>query len=173
MKLNVGCGRHVLDGWTNIDIQPSRHSKVPPNILCDLRSIPLADSCAREVMAIHVFEHFYLWEIPAVITEWKRLLRPRGILILEMPNLVKCCHNIIHGIGLEGGGKNPHAMGLWGLYGDPRDEDPYMHHKWGWSPSTLTTLLTSYGFGKIRETVTQWHRGGRDNRDMRIEAVKL
>ena len=173
MKLNVGCGRHVLDDYTNADIQVSAHAKRAPEILCDLRKIPLPNSCADELMAIHVFEHFFYWEVPAVMTEWRRLLKPGGLIVLEMPNILKCCWNIIHGIGMEGGGKNPHALGLWGLYGDPRDEDPYMHHKWGWAPTTLKTLLLEFGFHKVEEKETQWHKGGRKHRDMRIEARKV
>lgn len=172
MKLNVGCGRHVLKGWTNIDIQPSKDAIHPPEILADLRTIPLPDGCAEELMAIHVFEHFYFWEVASVLAEWRRLLAPKGLLVLELPNLMKCCQNIVKGIGLDGGGKNPHALGMWGLYGDPRTEDPYMHHKWGWTPGTLGNLLQAHGFESVTEKETQWHRGGRKHRDMRLEANK-
>src|SRR3954465_10914899 len=119
MKLNMGCGQRVLPDYTNVDIQIWPHNPTTcgdPDIICDLRSVPLPDGCASEVMAIHVFEHFFLWEAPAVLTEWHRLLRPEGKLVLEMPDLIKCCTNIINGIGLvDTGGKNPHALGMWGL----------------------------------------------------------
>lgn len=173
MKLNMGCGRHILPDYTNVDIQASEAAApLVPDILCDLRTVPLPDQVAEEVMAIHVFEHFYYWETPAVITEWRRLLQPGGKLVLELPDLKKCCANIVEGLGLDGGGKNPHALGLWGLYGDPREEDPYMHHKWGWCPETLTNLLVQFNFERITEQATQWHRGGRKRRDMRIEAYR-
>lgn len=173
MKINAGCGRHVLEGWTNVDIQRSPHAKRGPEILCDLRKIPLPDECASELMAIHVFEHYYLWEAHDVLMEWHRLLEPNGMLVLEMPNLIKCCQNIVKGIGLESGGKNPHALGLWGLYGDPRDEDVYMGHHWGWAPSTLKAFLEEHGFGSVREETTQWHAGGRRHRDMRLVSYKI
>lgn len=172
MKVNVGCGRHVLDGWTNVDIQRSQFAHRDPEIFADLRKIPLPDECADEVMAIHVFEHFYLWECPDVIAEWRRLLKPGGILALELPNVVKCCENIIKGIGIEGGGKHADQLGLWGLYGDPQHQDPYMGHRWGWSPQTLTKFLAEHGFMKMKEEPTKWHPGGRAHRDMRIVAIK-
>lgn len=173
IKINAGCGRHVLDGWVNIDVQPSRHANRDPDILCDLRTIPLPDGCADEIMSIHVFEHFYLWEAEVLLKEWHRLLVPGGKLALEMPDLIKCCRNIVNGIGMDGGGKNPHAMGLWGLYGDPRDKDPFMGHHWGWAPKTLKTFLQEHGFGRIAEEIPQWHAGGKKNRDMRIVSIKL
>lgn len=173
IKLNVGCGRHVLDGWTNIDIQKSPFASRDPEYLCDMKAIPLPDGCADELMAIHVFEHFYLWEVPIVIAEWRRLLAVGGKIILEMPNLIKCCQNIVDGVGMEAGGKNPDALGLWGLYGDPRMSDIYMCHHWGWHPKSLRKFLSMHGFSKATEHETQWHRGGRLRRDMRMEAFKL
>jgi len=170
MKLNLGCGRHVLEGWTNIDVQTSPHARCAPEILCDLKTIPLPDACAEEAMAIHVFEHFYFWEIPSVLHEWRRLLQPGGRLVLELPNLIKCCQNVID--GKMKGGKDPHQLGMWGLYGDPREEDPYMVHRWGWSPVTLKAMLESHGFTQVREEPTKWHPAGRDHRDMRLVSVK-
>lgn len=171
-KLNLGCGRHVLDGWVNVDVQVSLKAPRSPEILCDLKTIPLPDGCAEEVMAIHVFEHFYFWETPAVLAEWRRLLTPGGSLVLELPNLMKCCRNILEGRTLARGGKDPDQLGMWGLFGDPRDNDPYMTHRWGWTPKTLRSLLESSGFAEVRETMPKWHRAGRDHRDMRLEAIR-
>lgn len=171
MKLNMGCGRHILKDWTNIDIKPAGRG-ADPDIICDLRKIPLPDGVAEEVMAIHVFEHFYLWEVPKLIMEWHRLLQMGGLLVLELPDLLKCCQNLLDGLDMQAGSKNPLQMGMWGLYGDPRDEDIFMMHRWGWSPESLRTFLSQYGFGDIKEAPTQWHGAGKLRRDMRIEAIK-
>lgn len=170
MRLNVGCGRHVLDGWTNVDVVASPRAKRPPEVLSDARSIPLADGCAQELQAIHLLEHFYRWEVPAVLAEWRRLLCDGGRLVLELPNLQRCVENIVE--GLRTNDQPLDQLGMWGLYGDPREEDPYMCHKWAWTPATLRAELKLAGFGKIRETPTQWHSAGRLRRDMRLEAVK-
>src|ERR1043165_6045687 len=120
LRLNLGCGRHVLsDGWTNIDAAISPRASRPPDILCDVKKIPLPDACAIEVMAIHLFEHLYRWECDDTIDEWRRLLRPGGLLVLEMPDLFKFCRNIIEGIPGKG---HEDQLGMWGLYGDPREK---------------------------------------------------
>lgn len=165
MRLNLGCGRHVLDGWTNVDAQVSSMAKRPPEILCDLKSIPLPDGCADEAMAIHVFEHFYRWESPIVLAEWRRLLRPGATLVLELPDLEKCCRNILEGRAGKG---HPDQLGMWGIYGDPRDADPFMTHRWGWTPKTLKALLEERGFVDVRHEPTKWHSSGREWRDMRL-----
>lgn len=169
MRLNVMCGRHVLNGWTNVDIVRAPLAERNPDIMSDAKAIPLPDACARELMVIHGFEHFYPWEAELALSEWRRLLQPGGLLVLELPDLLKCCRNVLEGAKGRG---HPDQLGMWGLYGDPRDEDPYMMHRWGWSPATLSDFLSARGFTNIREKPTEWHRPGKLVRDMRIEAVK-
>lgn len=168
MRLNVCCGIRIREGWVNIDVVAVNGTQ--PDILADAKKIPLEDNCADELMCIHGFEHFYRYEVDDLITEWKRLLKPKGLLILEMPDLIKCCENVLSGYSLTG--KHADQMGLWGLYGDPQGGNPWMGHRWGWSPKSLRTFLKSHGFINIVDAVTQWHPAGRIRRDFRIEARK-
>ncbi len=170
MKLNVGCGKRILEGWTNCDIARDPEADRDPEILCDAKQIPLPDGCADVLMAIHLWEHIYRWDCDEVMTEWKRLLRPGGILILELPDMMKFCKNIID--GAKRGGKHPDQLGMWAAWGDPRTRNPYMNHKWGWSPDSLSAYLKLQGFVKITQKLTEFHPAGRAHRDMRIEAVK-
>lgn len=171
MRLNVGCGRHVLDGYTNVDVQRSPRASRDPEILAKATEIPLPDNCADELTAIHLFEHFYRWEASVALKEWHRLLKPGGKLILEMPNGIKCAKNLIR-LGEGDDVKSINSLAMHGLYGDPSEEDPWMGHKWAWWPRTLRPLLKQHGFTNIEEKETQWHAIGRKLRDFRIEAVK-
>lgn len=166
MKLNVGCGGRRIYGYTGVDAV----ARPAADIVAPAHAIPLADGSVDEIMAIHLFEHFYRWECDAVIAEWRRLLEPGGRLVLEMPNIVKCCENVISG-RMEGG-KHPDQLSYWGLFGDPREGDPWMSHKWGWAPATLRAFLGANGFARIEEEQTKWHPAGREHRDMRMTAVK-
>lgn len=152
----------------NCDIQRNPDAPRAPEILCDAKAIPLPDGCAHTAMAIHVFEHFYRWEAETVIAEWRRLLRPGGVLILELPDLIKCCKNILS--GAMRGGKHPDQLGRWGIHGDPRLRDRFMCHPWSWAPDELSDLLYESGFRKVEHKPTQFHPAGRDHRDMRLEA---
>lgn len=135
-----------------------------PDIFCDIRTIPLPDQCADELHAIHVFEHFYQWETPALLAEWKRLLKRGGLLALEMPDIVKCAMNLLSG--------TEDNFSYWGMYGDPRTKDPYMCHRWGWTAQTLKQALREAGFAEIEPALTLWHKRGAANRDMRMTARK-
>jgi len=167
MKLHVCSGHRYLDGWVNIDIVAPSEGQAP-DMLCNATKIDLPDACADEIMCIHGFEHFYRWECDVLVAEWVRLLKPGGRLVLEMPNLIKCCRNILE--GKNDAGKHPDQMGMWGLFGDPRLQDVHMIHRWGWDPRSLKKFLKEAGFTDIKEEVTQYHPAGRANRDMRMVA---
>lgn len=166
MKIHLGCGKHVLPDWTNVDaVKHPKAPRSPEHLGVDITK-PLTmfdDNSADALMAIHLLEHFYEWEVRDVLTDWCRVLKPGGRIILEMPDVVKACKNIIKGESLQ--------MGMWPLYGDNTLKDPLMCHRWGWTFKTLKPYLQECGFHRVTEAPTEWH-GRRQNRDFRLEAVK-
>lgn len=169
LRLNLGCGKHTFDDWFCIDEKRHPQATREPDLYSDVKKINLPDECASEIMAIHLFEHLERWECDDVLDEWKRLLRKGGLLALEMPDLMKTCHNILTG---RQDGRHPDQMGLWGLYGDPRTKDHLMMHRWAWTYKTIKPLLVAHGFTQITEAETKWHPMGRGKRDFRVEARK-
>jgi len=155
VRLNLGAGKQVLEGWVSVDLTGE------PDIRCDVRKLVLPNGYADELQAIHVFEHFHRWEALDVLVEWHRVLKPGGRLSIEVPDLLKCCANIL-------GGSSDRA-GIWGLFGDPQYGDPIMVHKWAYTPAELAGLMREAGFPKPRLRPVQYHK---KYRDMRFEAVK-
>lgn len=174
MKLNICCGRHLLDdGWTNIDAVVSDHPKAKgrkPDILADMGSIPLPDGCAEVIQVIHGIEHVLPWDAEKAVKEWHRLLKSSGKLIIECPDLIKCCKNVLSGYKVEG--KHPDQMGLWGIFGDKTLLDPYMMHRYAYTPASMREMLEGGGFIDCQEETPQWHRAGALMRDMRMVARK-
>lgn len=166
MRLNVGAGDRILPGWTGVDVTQRKGA----DIIADARAIPLDDGSVDELMAIHLVEHVHSWQVPELLNEWARLLRREGLLILEMPDLMKACQNIVD--GRMKGGKHPDQLGLWALYGDQRTQDSFMCHRFAWSFATLTPLVEAAGFMNICERPTQFHPAGKEFRDFRMEARK-
>jgi predicted SAM-dependent methyltransferase len=172
MKINFGCGRRVLDGWFNVDAAHSSKAPRAPELLHALafdasgkviNPLPLPDGCADELMAMHVLEHVYRWEAPALLGEWRRLLKPSGLLVLELPNIEAAARNLLAGLSDQ--------MCMWPLYGDPGHRDPFMCHRWGFTPKTLHQLVHDAGFRDIVQPPPRTH-GARADRDMRLEARK-
>lgn len=155
LRLNLGSGGKRVEGFVNVDLAGD------PDIVADVRSIPLGDDSVDEAMAIHVLEHLSRWEAPKALAEWHRVLKPGGRLVVEVPDLLKCCAAIIAGLD--------DRMGLWGLFGDPVYESDLMSHRWCYSPDELIRLFRQAGFRKVRLYNAQYHKA---QRDMRIEGLK-
>ena len=168
-KINFACGYKMWDGFFCVDAVEHPQSKRPPDLLHALEfdgtrlinPLPLDDGCADELHSIHFLEHVYQWEATAVIQEFRRLLKPGGLLVLELPNVRKAAKNLL--------ANKPDQECMWALYGDPRDADPYMAHRWGYTDATLQALLKNNGFPKTKIMPPKWH-GKRAHRDMRVEA---
>ena len=162
MRLNIGCGNRRLPGYTGVDAIP----RPAADIVAPAHEVPLPDGCADEVLAVHLVEHVFAWQVPALFAEWHRLLKPGGHLVLEMPDAMKCARNLIEGRQ----GKKPDQLSMWGLYGDDTLRDPYMMHKAGWWFDRLRPVVEAAGFIKIVERDTVFHPAGRGVRDFRLEA---
>jgi hypothetical protein len=159
---NLGCGNKKWDGWINVDL----HSDIA-DIKCDLRKLEIASDSADAVAAIHVLEHFYEWEVFDVLTEWQRILKPNGKMILELPCMDKV-FAYVHNCVVSKQPLQP-FMTLLALYGDPKHKQPAMCHKWGWFQEPLRQMLESVGMERIEFCVPKYHF---PFRDMRIECYK-
>jgi len=165
MKIHMACGRHVLDGYVNVDMARHPSAKRDPELLgVDVKSLPIDDGVADEILAIHVFEHLCRWEVDPLLQEWARVMKSGGVLVLEMPDIIKCARNVIANV-------DDLRNGLLGIYGATDEKDPLMYHRWGWTFCTIKPLLEAAGFHRIKEKKPQWH-GVRLNRDFRVECVK-
>lgn len=177
IRLNIGCGHRVKEDYFNIDAVYSPKAPRAPDLLYKfefddegnlLKPIPLEDSCTSEILCIHMWEHFYRWCSDAVAKEFHRLLKPGGLLILELPDFYKCCLNVVE----NRQGKKPDQLQRWGIYGDPTTKDVFMSHPWGWFSGELMEFLAKHGFTDIQHLPTEYHNTGKNYRDMRIEARK-
>ncbi len=170
VRLNLGCGDKILPGYVNVDVVAARAGK-SPDVMCDLRELtPFASDYADEILSVHVVEHFWRWEVEAVLKEWVRVLKPGGKLILECPNLQAACEAFL--ADPERGslpGKEGQTT-MWVFYGDPRWKDPLMVHRWGYTPASLGRLLASVGLVDVGQEPAQYKM--REPRDMRVVGFK-
>lgn len=169
-RLNLGCGDKILPGYINVDVVENRAGK-KPDVVCDLRKLePFADNSVDEILAVHVVEHFWRWEVLAVLKEWVRVLRPGGKMILECPNLITACQEFLKNPELAATGGPAGQRSMWVFYGDPRWQDPYMVHRWGYTPHSLAKLMEEAGLIHARQEPAQFKL--REPRDMRVVAEK-
>lgn len=81
-RLNLGCARNPLDGFTNLDLDP----RVAPDVCHDLEQTPLpfSDAAFDCVLGSHVFEHVHRF-LP-LVADLYRILKPGGYLIAVTPH---------------------------------------------------------------------------------------
>ncbi len=124
-----------------------------------------------EVYLIHGIEHFYQWEGVELIRNIYECLKPGGFVVLEQPN-IEVCARVMLGL-MESPTRDPRSSGINGIYGDPKHENPWMCHKWGWTPDTLRYAAMEGGFNADRiKTGPALSRPFAKHRDFRLEAVK-
>lgn len=170
VRLNLGCGDKILPGYTNVDVAESRKGR-RPDVLCDLHRLePFADGHADEILAVHVVEHFWRWEVVDILKEWVRVLKPGGAMILECPNLITACQELLKDPGTAARAGRDGQRSMWVLYGDPSWRDPLMCHRWAYTPQSLADVMHQAGLRDLRREPAQFKQ--REPRDMRIVGRK-
>lgn len=134
MKLNLGCGEYPADGWTNVDSYPG----VNPDVVADLVSLPFDDGSADAVYCGHCLEHNGPGELPAILAEIRRVLKPGGELCVVAPDLDRIDpvqQAVLYrmaDVGGDGDTGNPRGSHRWGctetaLLAQVRDVFPDAH----------------------------------------------
>lgn len=170
MWLEIGSGKKAK--WLTIDaVKDADFVCVVPPLPHEIRSMKF-----DKVQAIHFWEHLYHWQAVQLASEIYDVLELGGKLILEMPNLIKCCEYVAGVHEIPASPRSPRIPDprytMWGIYGaqddPPHVGDIHQAHKWGWTPASIKLLLKSAGFAMVDILPTQSKPG----RDMRIEAYK-
>ena len=170
VRLNLGCGDKILPDYINVDVVAARAGK-KPDVISDLHKLTLfQNDYADEILSVHVVEHFWRWEVEDVLKEWIRGLKPGGKMIVECPNLKSACEEFLKNPDVAASGGPEGQRSMWVFYGDPRWQDPLMVHRWGYTPQSLSALLSSVGLVNVRQEAAQYKL--REPRDMRIVAEK-
>lgn len=131
-------------------------AKEQPDVSADLRKLPFEDGYADVAMAIHVLEHFPLWETHDVLEEWVRVLKPGGQLVIEVPCLDKVIEFFLRG-------ETNLRYTMLPLYGDPTYRSEAMLHKWCFSRAMLKAFMSEH-LENVREEPAKWHFPERDMR---------
>lgn len=139
IKLHLGCGkRNFGSDWIHIDGSSYDHIKYH-NIL----KLPFDDNSVDLIYASHVLEYFDREEVINVLNEWKRVLKPKGILRLAVPNFEAMVNLYSAGHKLEKF-LGP-IFGKWKM-----TESETIYHKTVYDPENLEKVLQNVGFNNIK-----------------------
>ena len=108
----------------------------------DITDLKYTDGTVDEIMLVQVFEHFTRKEGRELLNKWYKLLKPGGILHLDVPDLDRTVAGYYHSRTQRD--KDWYARLLYGS-----QKDNFGLHHWMYSPRSLEELLIIVGFKRV------------------------
>jgi len=148
MKLNIGAGHKskTMIGYRSVDINPA----LKPDICAtawDLKEV--ASNSVDEIYARHFIEHLTPEQLGITFMEWKRVLKKSGIIHLIFPNLAFHCRQIfMSGMSQHVPSATNFNHAMASIYGwiNCTNANPFMEHKWGYTPTSFAQRAQELGF---------------------------
>lgn len=140
MKLHIG-GEQTKDGWKILNIQPKVGIDFVGDI-CDLSQFN--DNSISEIYASHVFEHVKQKDTLNALKGIYRVLKPRGVLYISVPDMDILCRMFIdENATVE---NKVHIMKM--IFG--AQINAFDIHYMGWNQEFLFDYLKTAGFSEGR-----------------------
>lgn len=113
------------------------------DILADVTDLSeFDDNSADEMLSVNLIDHFRFQDLPDVMKEWRRVLKPGGSLIIDVGDAVGNAQKIV-----DAKTKEEMEWALRLMYCHSRDK--YDSHHWGYSPKYLEQLMNEWGFTQL------------------------
>lgn len=139
MKLNLGCSfRDFGRDWVHVDLGDYDHL----DYKCDVFKLPFDDNSADLIYASHVLEYFDWVEARDVLTEWHRVLKIGGSLMVAVPNFEAMAKLYVVS-------QVPLRNFVGPLYGRMQMGDAMIYHKTTYDYQSLSEILSTVGFSGI------------------------
>lgn len=163
LVLHVGCGppnpRKLYEHFRSPEWRELRYDIDPavrPDIVGSIVDMSgLRSASVDAVWSSHNIEHVYAHEVPMVLREFLRVLRPGGELVLTTPDLQRAAERIAAGALEEPIYRSPAGMispldMVYGHLAAVERGNEFMAHRTGFTARSLTVKLRDAGFEPVR-----------------------
>lgn len=138
IKLHIGCGKRDFgDDWCHVDGGDYSHLDYK-----DVTSLDFKDNSVDLIYSSHLITYFDRAEIVSVLSEWKRVLKPKGLLRIATPDFEAMIDLYYSTYSLKDF--------LGPLFGKMQMGDRLIYHKTTYDFESLNTLLTEVGFVNVK-----------------------
>jgi predicted SAM-dependent methyltransferase len=158
--LHVGCGPKRKDrttsGFANwkelrFDIDESVHPDLV-GTMTDMSSV--SSESVDAVFSSHNIEHLYPHEVPIALSEFMRILKPTGFVVITCPDIQAVCALVAEDKLTEPAYTSPAGPIapldiLYGLRTAMERGNLYMAHRCGFTEKVLSGTLQSSGFKQV------------------------
>ena len=160
MKVNLGSGLMLLNGWINADrrVHKTKDGKVT-DVIFDAPGLPFKSNSCTKVACIHMIEHLTYDDALVLLREVRRVLAPGGVAIFEAPDIRKAL--------LCAKSDRQLAEFLFGALNELRKDLPEYGHRWGWTQEALVSEARAAGLKVLHVGDGTTHL--RPERDFRVE----
>ena len=150
VKLNVGCGTDIRDGFINID-GSDRLQNIDKIIDMDKETLlnHFDENSISYILAYDILEHRFHWEAVQLLKDFYQLLKIGGRIELRLPD----CEYIIKDSFISIPRKLNLMFGGQDIPQGNNEQDEsrkkfpqFFCHKYGWTRKTLTESLNDIGF---------------------------
>ena len=141
IRLHLGSGSAIIPDFINVDIL-----QIPGVALrCDLsKTLPFKVESIQECYLCHVLEHFATDQVPIILRELSRIMKPGALLRVCVPDLDTIFRTYVNRIEWFSPPHNP-WLGL--IYGGQKDEFDF--HRTGFNYQWIEYLLEEAGFAQV------------------------
>lgn len=176
--LHVGCGPQHGEAlhpmfrdtreWEEVRLDVN--AEVAPDIIGDIRSMPNVESGSMDaVWCCHNIEHIYAHEVPLAFAEFLRVLKEKGLLVMQLPDLQRTAEHIAadkleEPLYLSPGGPISPLVIVYGHTGSIAAGNHFMAHKTGFTARSMGMKLLEAGFCNVNVI--------RDGFDLHVVAQK-
>jgi FkbM family methyltransferase len=150
IKLNLGAGGITYPGYLSVDLHDHRAA-----IMMDITKLDFDDNSVNEILASHVFEHLNPYHSIEILQEWRRVLKPGGKLIMEMPDLEALCKMFVTASTGERYGLTNVIYGSVNTTGVGGPDNITSPHLFGWWPDSIREHLWNAGYVDIKTGAEQ------------------
>ena len=160
--LHVGCGHKYKNattrefgssGWNEIrlDIDPG----VRPDVVGSITQMDAVGSASMDaIYSSHNLEHLHPHEVPMALSEFARVLKPEGFVVITCPDLQAIAamiaqDKLTHPAYISPAGPITPLDMVFGLQKALARGDMHMAHRCGFTQSVLVASLKSSGFTAV------------------------
>lgn len=148
INLHLGAGKRNIPNFLNIDLSKHKHIHFKRNV-SDLKNFK--SNSVDYIYACHVLEYFDYHQGTKTLKEWKRVLKPKGVLKISIPDfeaLIKVYK------------KTKKINDIIGpLFGRMDSDKKIIYHKCVYDFKKIKEMLKKIGFNKIKkfDWKKTWH----------------